>query len=177
MENNPVGKITGNIDSEIVPIGGNAILNGIKLFFFDSGITISFSIIVGTILGAAHVPAAQIKDSSILVVIGIIFSVYAAYILYRQYSKDIIALVTLIITYILFSSLAIYILFASKQNYSKEIFSSIAGIVAYLIGWYLAKVTKTKFPLLPRGWNLAFIIIGIIATFVSVLALIHIVTA
>ena len=147
---------------------------GIMLFFADFGMTVCFGIIVGIIFLLAGFTANQITGSWAVGIAGILISAYAAFLLYKNYSKDRTALITLVVTSIIFSILDLCFTAVGRESLQlgRSILEGLVDVVAYLFGWYLASTTNFKIFLFGKKWTIAFFVIGIVAIAISWLGMI-----
>lgn len=143
---------------------GQPIPAGIKLFFADAGLSTAGGLIVGILLGAAGATKEMLLYPSI--VLGLLISIYIAFLLYRRYSKDITALVAMTITALIVSALSFpFVPRPAGFSQTQWALLILATIIGYGIGWYVAKTTKLKVFLFGRKWMIAFMVIGIITAF------------
>lgn len=144
----------------------NPVWLGIKLFFVDVGISVAVVAIAGVIFGAARVGEEVIIYLGI--VIGLVVSMYAAFLLYKRYSQETVALVALVITGFIFSAMGFPELVKTMPS-TQALLLTLATVVAFGVGWYLAKQTGLKIFLFGNKWVTAFFIIGIIVSFFIIL--------
>lgn len=63
----------------------NAIFSGAKYLFVDMGVSVLVGLILWVFMGAAGASQEQIENNFALIIIGYLVSMYAAFLLYRQY--------------------------------------------------------------------------------------------
>ena len=151
---------------------------GIKLLFVDMGISGALGAIAGLVMGAAGMSAEAIEASPVLIGAGFLVSLYAAFLLYRQYSKNIKALLAMIGAAFLLLILLVYTeISAETSTLLRESIMGVAQILTFVFGWYLAKTTDIRIFLLPKKWVTGFFIVGIIVAFIAFLGAIAIIAA
>ena len=153
----------------------NPIVDGIKLSFAVTGMSVVFGFILVFLLGTAGLKGQETSEIFYAhLFIGWFFSLYISFLLYRQYSQQISALVALIVTDLIVS--VPYFKFLSQFTALSQTemlqFNIIITIIVCGIGWYLAKETKLKIFLFSRKWVTAFTIIGVIRVFLEFFQLI-----
>lgn len=146
--------------AELGPIG-----SGIKLFFVDSGISNAFFVLAAIILLLVGYTPNDIANNRILDVIGLFISVYVAFLLYKNYSRQNKALIALIVTAIVATAVDIcsQVLTHDTLHLTTQLLSLGTDLLAYCFGWYLAATTNFKIFLLSKKWTTVFFVIGIIA--------------
>ncbi|OGF82649.1 hypothetical protein A3B18_03445 [Candidatus Giovannonibacteria bacterium RIFCSPLOWO2_01_FULL_46_13] len=157
------------------------ILAGIKILFADMGISGAIGFIIGMVLGAAGMTGEQLQDPSSLIqnlgiIVGLLVSVYMAFLLYRSYSQDIKAFVALLIAGLIFSAIHVYVNMSSTTpNLMRDLMAVIAQVVSYFVGWYAAKNTDLQLFLPSRKWVIGFLVAGIVIAFFGVLGFVTVI--
>ncbi|MBI2610369.1 hypothetical protein HYW60_00320 [Candidatus Kaiserbacteria bacterium] len=151
----------------------------IKVLFADIGVSTALGFIVGLFLGAAKFTAEDVANNPFLPIIGLLVSVYLAYVLYRRYSTELSALITLLVAAAVWVLLGVYVSATNTEGYNffKELLFAAAQIVAYVVGWYLAKTTSMSLYIPKEGWITGGSILGGIVVLLSLLGMVALVSA
>lgn len=147
------------------PVEMGPIRLGVKFFLFDNGLTFAFTIIVGIILLLVGYTSDDIVNNKALMIVGLLISLYAAFLLYRNYSKETKAFIALAITSVVASllDLGAQVIAHHPLHIAKELIAVAADLAAYGVGWYLAATTNFKIFLFNKKWTTVFFVIGAIA--------------
>jgi len=157
---------------------GNPIWLGVKLLLVDMGISLVFGLIIGVVFLAAGMSPEQLTNHPLAIGFGLMVSVYAVFLLYRQYSKDIKALIAIILGGLIFGAMTLTSGVAGGNvGLSFATIIMIAQTLSFLFGWYLAKTTSIRLFLLPGIWVTIFFVGGIIFAFLLFLGFISAVAA
>lgn len=150
---------------------GSLFKAALSIFAFDVGLSTALGFIVGVIYAVVK----QTEDMTGLMVpamvIGIGLSVYAAYILRVNYSKDSKAVVYLICLGLLFGVLSTIVEPESDLGDKKNLSVFAATVIAYVVGWLIADRKLVSLPIVPAGWQKVFRIIGYIVIALSLLGI------
>lgn len=142
----------------------------------DVGTSVVIGFIIGMFFGAAGYTAADLADSFLMPIIGLIISLYMSYVLYKRYSQHSYALVSLLGFAVVLGSIQIYSEFLRSAEYvfTQNAIFIVAQVLVYFLGWYIAKSTSKNIYIPPNPW---FVGAGILGAVVVLLSLVGFVGA
>ena len=145
-----------------------AVFVGAKMFLVDAGTSFLLGLALGLVMGFVQLPPSLFIKGAY--VIGILTSAYAAYLAYERYSQSV---TTLISMSAIVSAVAILsAILRQSEDLATDMLLTVGTVVAYIIGWYVAKQTGLKLWLPHRVFIAILMWIGVLAMAFTVLSLV-----
>jgi len=135
---------------------------GIKFFFIDFGIFVVLAspVLIMGVLGVQSENVSSIS-SDVMLVVAAISGVYVSYLLY-QTCADVTALIALILASLVFYTATTFQNAVGRSGDPVDfLLNQARSIVAYVLGWYLARTTPLQLYRLRAPWLKTLFIIGV----------------
>ena len=146
------------------------------IHLFDMGFSLVVGFLIGLIIAIFFLQKGQgMPDINLFAIkialpIGFATSYYAGYILYWRYTKNFLALTSLLLIALIWGVInLVNPTFGELTKFQTILINLVAQPMIYAAGWMTARQTSLKLYIPPRGWIIAGFILGGIFAFIELI--------